>query len=108
MSDTPFRANPASTLLVSAATAAGGAINLSGAPVGGPCTVRVRNKGTVDAYVEFGKASVVATVPGATPGSLSLAPGAVEFFSLDHGQKFVAVAVATGAPSVEVTTGNGG
>lgn len=110
MSD-PFRANPGSTLRIAAATGAGASPKLPGFPEGGGCQVRVRNRGTVEAFIEFGNKPTVAAaaaVAGGASGSLGLAPGAVEVWSLDFTQRFVAVAVETGTPAIEITAGFGG
>jgi len=104
----PFRPNAAATLRIGAVTAAGTAIRLAGLPAGGGCQVRVRNRGTGEIFVQFGKADVVATIPGAVPGSAGIAPGAVEYWTLQDSEHFVALAVESGTPSVEITTGNGG
>lgn len=108
MSDQPFRPNAAATLRIGAVTAPGAAIRLAGAPAGGGCQVRVRNRGAGEVYVQFGKADVVAIVPGATPGSAGIAAGAVEYWTVQQSEHFVAVAVESGTPLIEVTTGTGG
>jgi len=70
--------------------------------------VRVNNTGTVDAFVEFGDSTVAATVPsGATAGSLRVAAGTVEIFTLS--QSFTNAAAITSASTsvVEFTRGEG-
>ena len=104
----PFRPNAAATLRLSAVTGPGAAGRLAGAPAGGGCQVRVRNRGAGEVFVQFGKADVVASVPGASGGSAGIAAGAVEYWTLQQTEHFVALAVETGTPSVEITTGNGG
>ncbi|KQP64046.1 hypothetical protein ASF41_22065 [Methylobacterium sp. Leaf111] len=104
----PFRPNAAATLRLSAVTVAGTAVRLAGAPSGSGCQVRVRNRGTVEVFIQFGKADVVAAIPGASGGSAGIAPGAVEYWTIQQSEHFVALAVESGTPSVEITTGVGG
>lgn len=107
----PFRPNRASTALLNAV----GATDFSAImPHGGPCQVRVRNTGSVDVYVEVGPAGVVAAPPVAgagsalgTPGSMGIVAGGVEVFSLQQTERWIAIAVASGSPLVEVTVGVG-
>ena len=50
---------------------------------------------------------LVHVVPGASAGSMGIPPGAIETLTLEQSERFVAVAVASGTPSVEVTVGAG-
>lgn len=104
----PFRPNAAATIRLSAVTGAGAAVRVAGAPAGGGCQVRVRNRGTGEVYVQFGKADVVATVPGPGAGSAGIAAGAVEYWTVQQSEHFVAIAVESGTPAIEITTGTGG
>jgi len=104
----PFRPNAAATLRIGAVTGPGTALRLAGVPAGSGCQVRVRNRGAGEVFVQFGRADVVATIPGAVGGSAGIAPGAVEYWTVQQSEHFVAVAVESGTPSVEITTGVGG
>lgn len=106
----PFRPYPKSTIRIEAATASN-PVDLGGLmPHGAGTQVRVRNRGTVEAFVEFGGGAVTASAPvaaGSVPGSMGIPAGAVEVFTLQFGERRIAVAVEAGAPSVEVTVGTG-
>jgi hypothetical protein len=102
---TPFRPNRLSTAIINAA----GSTDLASImPHGSGCQLRVRNAGAVDVYVEFGSAGVTAAAPSVgVPGSMGIAAGAVEVFTLQQTERWIAVAVASGSPLVEVTVGVG-
>ena len=102
----PFRPAPGSTIRITASTGATPA-PLVGLPAGGGGQARVRNRGSVEAYVEFGGTTVTAAVPGATGGSMGIAAGGVEVFTVQQTERHIAVAVESGTPSVEVTCGSG-
>lgn len=60
------------------------------------------------AYVEFGGATVVATVPnGATPGSMPILPGQTRGVTIPLGTTNVAAICTAGTPVVYFTPGNG-
>ena len=111
MSDLAFRAVPNSTLRLNAATVLGAAPTLANLPAGSGTQVRIYNRGSVPVSIEFGaKADMalpVLPVAGGAPGAQSIPPGAVEVQTLQQGQRHVAIAVASGAPDIEITTGSG-
>ncbi|MEN3208638.1 hypothetical protein PUR23_01150 [Methylorubrum populi] len=100
----PFRATPFSTLRLSANTIAGAAPSLPNLPHGSGTQVRLWNRGTVAARVEFGSKAAMA-LPDAT--SMALPAGAVEIRTLQQGERFAAVLGDGGAPDVEITVGFG-
>src|ERR1700759_4956135 len=56
------------------------------------------------AFVEFGGASVAATVPnGATPGSVPIGPGQTAGFSIPESATYAASSCLAGTPFVYVT-----
>jgi hypothetical protein len=68
--------------------------------------IRIYNAGSVDAFVEFGDATVTATVPvGGTPGSMPVPAGAVEV--LTCAQSDVAAICASGTTTLYITPGEG-
>src|SRR5690349_19920476 len=104
MSKTAFKPAAGSTTLVNANTG-GSPVAVSVASGTGEYQVRVRNKGTADAYVEFGGAAVTAAAPAAgTPGSLGVAAGAVAILTVKG--TYVAVQ-SSSTPSIEITVGEG-
>lgn len=112
MSDIPaFRAVPNSTIRLSAATVLGAAPTLAGLPSGSGTQVRIWNRGSVPVAIEFGSKSdmplPLLPVAGGAPGAQSIPVGAVEFQTLQQGQRHVAVAVASGTPDIEITVGSG-
>lgn len=100
----PFRPTPFSTARFNANTAAGGATTLPNLPHGGGTQVRLWNRGTVAARVEFGNKAAM-DLP--TTASMALPAGAVEIRTLQQGERFVAVLGDGGAPDVEITVGGG-
>lgn len=100
----PFRATPFSTLRLSANTVAGAAPLLPNLPHGSGTQVRLWNRGTVPARIEFGNKAAMA-LPDAT--SMALPAGAVEIRTLQQGERFAAVLGDGGAPDVEITVGFG-
>lgn len=100
----PFRPTPFSTARFNANTAAGAATTLPNLPHGGGTQVRLWNRGTVAARVEFGSKASMA-LPDAT--SMALPAGAVEIRTLQQGERFAAVLGDGGAPDVEITVGAG-
>lgn len=112
MSNVPaFRATPNGTIRLNAATVLGAAPTLASLPVGGGTQVRIWNRGSVPVAIEFGAKSdmplPVLPVAGGAAGAQSIPPGAVEVQTLQQGQRHVAIAVASGTPDVEFTTGLG-
>lgn len=104
MNHDPFRATPFSTLRLSANTIAGAAPSLPNLPHGSGTQVRLWNRGTVAARIEFGNKAAMA-LPDAT--SMALPAGAVEIRTLQQGERFAAVLGDGGAPDVEITVGGG-
>lgn len=104
MSIQPFRPTPFSTARFNANTVAGAATTLPNLPHGGGTQVRLWNRGTVPARVEFGN-KVAMDLP--TAASMALPAGAVEIRTLQQGERFVAVLGDGGAPDVEITVGAG-
>lgn len=100
----PFHPTPFSTIRLNANTAAGAASLLANLPHGGGTQVRLWNRGTVAARIEFGSKLDMA-VP--TSASMALPAGAVEIRTLQQGERFVAVLGDGGAPDVEITVGGG-
>jgi len=100
----PFRPTPFSTARFSTNTVAGGATTLPNLPHGGGTQVRLWNRGTVPARIEFGTKAAMA-LPDAT--SMALPAGAVEIRTLQQGERFAAVLGDGGAPDVEITVGFG-
>jgi len=100
----PFRPTPFSTLRVSANTAAGAAASPPNLPHGSGSQVRLWNRGTVPARIEFGNK---ATMDLPTAASMALPAGAVEIRSIQQTERFVAVLGDGGAPDVEITVGAG-
>lgn len=104
MNHDPFRPTPFSTLRLSANTALNAAPTLPNLPHGGGTQVRLWNRGTVAARIEFGTKATMA-LPDAT--SMALPAGAVEIRTLQQGERFVAVLGDGAAPDVEITVGGG-
>lgn len=100
----PFRPTPFSTVRLNANTVAGAAVTPPNLPHGGGTQVRLWNRGTVPARVEFGS-KIDMAVP--TAASMALPAGAVEIRTLQQGERFVAVLGDGGAPDVEITVGCG-
>lgn len=100
----PFRPVPFSTLRLNANTVAGAASLLPNLPHGSGTQVRLWNRGTVAARVEFGSKLDMA-VP--TAASMALPAGAVEIRTLQQAERFAAVLGDGGAPDVEATVGFG-
>ena len=70
---------------------------------------RVYNADTANtAFVEFGDATVTATVPsGATPGSIPIGPGMTAGFSIPETAAYAASICSAGTPIVYFTPGAG-
>jgi hypothetical protein len=100
----PFRPTPFSTLRLNANTAAGAAPTLLNLPHGTGSQVRLWNRGTVPARVEFGNK---ATMDLPTAASMALPAGAVEVRTIQQTERTVAVLGDGGAPDVEITVGVG-
>jgi len=102
----PFRPIPASTTTIVATTTSGSAA-IAGEPSGaaaGWIQVRLVNTGGSTAYMEFGAATVVATVAA----SLPLPAGAVEVLTIDAKLcPYMAVITSSSTTSVSVTPGDG-
>ncbi|MCC0807518.1 hypothetical protein FPV16_14980 [Methylobacterium sp. W2] len=105
-----FRAVPNGTIRLQANTVLNAAPTLAGFPAGGGVQVRMWNRGSVAVSVEFGAHAnmpLPVAPAGGAPGAQSLPPGAVEVQSLQSDQRHVAILVASGAPDVEFTIGEG-
>lgn len=100
----PFRPTPFGTLRLNANTGAGAATPLASLPHGGGCQVRLWNRGTVPARIEFGNKATMA-LPDTT--SMALPAGAVEIRTVQPGERFAAILGDGGAPDVEITVGSG-
>lgn len=100
----PFRPTPFSTARLNANTVAGAAPGVPNLPHGSGCQVRLWNRGTVPARVEFGNKE---TMDLPTASSMALPAGAVEIRTIQQSERFVAVLGDGGAPDVEITVGSG-
>ncbi|GAA0267280.1 hypothetical protein LNAOJCKE_2994 [Methylorubrum aminovorans] len=100
----PFRPTPFSTLRLNANTVAGSAVMPPNLPHGSGTQVRLWNRGTVPARVEFGNKAAM-DLP--TVASMALPAGAVEIRTIQQTERFVAVLGEGGAPDVEITVGGG-
>ncbi len=71
--------------------------------------VRVKNIDTTNvAFIEFGNATVTATLPnGATPGSMPIGPGETAGFTVNQDTSNVAAICSAGTPIVYFTPGDG-
>lgn len=104
MSILPFRPTPFSTSRLNANTAAGAAPGLPNLSHGSGCQVRMWNRGTVPVRIEFGGKT---TMDLPTSGSAAIPVGAVEVWTLQQAERFVAVLGDGGAPDIELTVGAG-
>lgn len=72
-------------------------------------TLRIKNADTTNvAFINFGAASVTATIPtGTTPGSMPIGPGETIGITRSASWTHMAVIAAAGTPTVYVTPGDG-
>ena len=91
------------TVNLTAGTTSGAVAISTGSNGPGFSIIRIRNTGTVEAFVEFGGAAVTATTSASAP----VAPGTVEAFRVPQGVTHAAAVTASGSAIVYFTPGEG-
>ena len=91
------------TVNLTAGTTSGAVAIATGSNGPGVAIIRIRNAGTVDAFVEFGASGVTATLAASAP----VAPGTVEAFRVPQGVTHAAAITASGSTVVYFTPGEG-
>lgn len=98
-----FRALANSTIRINANTGVS-PVQLPNAPAGS-YQIRVKNKGTADAYIQDGPSTITTAVPTTTvAGGQGVAAGATEVFTVEG--SYLAV-IGSSTPDIEVTVGYG-
>lgn len=103
---TAFHPEPVSTVALAASDVTGN-VELVGA-AGPSRSVRVVNKGTSDAFIAFGDATVVATeTTTLAAGSMLIPANQTEIFQIGSATHMAAITAAAGAATLYATSGVG-